>query len=187
MGFAKKSDLSDLLKRIELLEKQIGASPVKDKAKTAKKKAVEEDLVNEARIQHQSICEQNKSVSASIKLVTDDGDNIQIDIAKNQYKKIKKSMQPELKKIFGEEMESCFTNEISVKLTNDALEDKEILTKLIKAVGQENFKKYFEVEQILKPTEKMHEGRFLDPKIKTAVAVAVEAKMIEPYTPSVKE
>jgi polyhydroxyalkanoate synthesis regulator phasin len=40
MGFAKKSDLSDLLKRIELLEKQIGKSPVKAKAKTVKKKAV---------------------------------------------------------------------------------------------------------------------------------------------------
>jgi hypothetical protein len=49
MGFAKKSDLSDLLKRIELLEKQIGASPVKDKAKTVKKKAVKKSAKRTAK------------------------------------------------------------------------------------------------------------------------------------------
>ena len=38
MGFARKSDLSDLIKRIELLEKQIGSSPVKAKTKNVKKK-----------------------------------------------------------------------------------------------------------------------------------------------------
>ena len=40
MGFARKSDLSDLLKRIELLEKQKGSSPVKAKTKNVKKKVV---------------------------------------------------------------------------------------------------------------------------------------------------
>ena len=49
MGFAKKSDLSDLLKRIELLEKQIGASPVKAKAKTVKTKVVKKSAKRTAR------------------------------------------------------------------------------------------------------------------------------------------
>jgi hypothetical protein len=49
MGFAKKSDLSDLLKRIELLEKQIGVSPVKAKAKTVKKKAVKKNAKKTAK------------------------------------------------------------------------------------------------------------------------------------------
>jgi hypothetical protein len=49
MGFAKKSDLSDLLKRIELLEKQIGASPEKVKAKTVKKKAVKKSAKRTAK------------------------------------------------------------------------------------------------------------------------------------------
>jgi hypothetical protein len=49
MGFAKKSDLSDLLKRIELLEKQIGVSPVKAKAKTVNKKAVKKSAKRTAK------------------------------------------------------------------------------------------------------------------------------------------
>jgi hypothetical protein len=49
MGFAKKSDLSDLLKRIELLEKQIGASPVKAKAKNVKKKVVKKNAKRPAK------------------------------------------------------------------------------------------------------------------------------------------
>ena len=49
MGFAKKSDLSDLLKRIELLEKQIGVSPVKAKAKTVKNKAVKKSAKRTAK------------------------------------------------------------------------------------------------------------------------------------------
>jgi hypothetical protein len=49
MGFAKKSDLSDLLKRIELLEKQIGKSPAKAKAKTVKKKAVKKSAKRTAK------------------------------------------------------------------------------------------------------------------------------------------
>ena len=40
MGFVRKSDLSDLLKRIELLEKQKGSAPVKAKTKNVKKKVV---------------------------------------------------------------------------------------------------------------------------------------------------
>jgi hypothetical protein len=49
MGFAKKSDLSNLLKRIELLEKKIGESPVKVKAKTVKKKAVKKNAKRPAK------------------------------------------------------------------------------------------------------------------------------------------
>jgi hypothetical protein len=49
MGFAKKSDLSDLLKRIEHLEKQIGTSTVKAKAKTVKKKAVKKSAKRPAK------------------------------------------------------------------------------------------------------------------------------------------
>jgi hypothetical protein len=49
MGFAKKSDLSDLLKRIELLERKIGASPTKAKAKTVKKKVVKKNAKRTAK------------------------------------------------------------------------------------------------------------------------------------------
>jgi hypothetical protein len=154
---------------------------------TAKKKSVEEDLVVEARAAHQVICKKDKAVNAAVRLVADDGDSLQIDVAKDQYKKINKSVQAELKQIFSVDMEDCFTSNISVELTPAALQDKEILTKLIKAVGQENFKEYFKVEQTLKPTKKLHEGRFLDPKLEANFKQAQEAKLIEPYSASVKE
>jgi len=49
MGFVKKSDLSELLKRIELLERKIGASPIKTKEKTVKKKSVKKSAKRTAK------------------------------------------------------------------------------------------------------------------------------------------
>jgi polyhydroxyalkanoate synthesis regulator phasin len=49
MGFAKKSDLSDLLKRIELLEKQNGATSAKAKTSNVKKKVVKKSAKRTAK------------------------------------------------------------------------------------------------------------------------------------------
>lgn len=49
MGFAKKSDLSDLLKRIEHLEKQIAVSPAKTKVKSVKKKVAKKSVKRVAK------------------------------------------------------------------------------------------------------------------------------------------
>ncbi len=153
---------------------------------TAKKKASEDDILAFARKHHTEHVESSKTIPATVKLVIPTG-SLSIDIAKCQYKKISRNAAEEmLKKIFTTNFDRCFVAKLGIKLTDAALSDKGILETLIKAVGADNFKKYFDVEQVLVPTAALHEGRFIDPVIKTAFEAAQEAKLIEPFAASFK-
>lgn len=153
---------------------------------TAKQKSSEEDILAFARSKHVEHVDASKTIPATVKLVIPTG-TLSIDVAKNQYKKINRATaEAGLKKIFGEAFDRCFTPKLGIKLTEAALTDKNILETLIKAVGADNFKKYFEVEQVLVPTAALHEGRFIDPTVKTAFTAANEAKLIEPFAASFK-
>ena len=191
-GKKKKSDVPTITLEGEEVDKAkewLDAVRIID-LNEAKKKAIEEDLAIVAREKHLEFCQKNAKVTAAIKLiVTDDdeqADTILVTCAKDQYKKIPKSNQPELAKIFGKETEKFFRTQMEISLTPAALEDREILVKLVKSVGEENFKKYFKVEQTLKPTKPYHEGRFLNDKVKAKADQAAEEGLVVPYAPSFK-
>jgi hypothetical protein len=151
----------------------------------AKMEVSKVDILDFAIKSHATHAVESSTVPATVNLVTPNG-SLSIDLAKNQYGKIPSTNEEDLKKIFGDDFEKCFKHKLSVKLTEAALNDKDILTVLIKAVGVPNFKKYFEVENNLVPTEVMHEGRFLDPKVKKMFTEAKDAKLVTPFSPSFK-
>lgn len=152
----------------------------------AKMVSSQDDILEFARKHHLEHVGSTQSIPATVKLVIPTG-SLSIDIAKNQYGKIVKATAEEgLKKHFGENFGKCFAPVMGIKLTDAALADKDLLVLLVKAVGAENFSKYFEVEQLLKPTTALHEGRFLDPTIKAAFEKAADDKLIAPFAPSFK-
>jgi hypothetical protein len=152
----------------------------------AKMISSQDDILDFARKHHLEHVESNKVIPATVKLVIPTG-SLSIDLAKNQYSKIQRAANEEnLKTIFGVNFSKCFTPKLDIKLTEAALSESGILETLIKAVGADNFKKYFEVEQVLKPTPALHEGRFLDPTIKAAFEKAVDDKLVAPFAPSFK-
>lgn len=152
----------------------------------AKMVSSQDDILEFARKHHTEHVGSTQAIPATVKLVIPTG-SLSIDLAKNQYGKIQRGpSEPALKEIFGENFGKCFVSQLSIKLTDAALSEKGILETLIKAVGADNFKKYFEVEQLLKPTAALHEGRFLDPAIKVAYDDAAEKKLIAPYAASFK-
>lgn len=152
----------------------------------AKMVSSQDDILEYARKHHLEHVSLANAIPATVKLVIPTG-SLSIDIAKNQYGKIDRATSEEgLKKHFGEHFDKCFNKVLSIKLTDAALSDPNILTALIKAVGADNFKKYFEVEQLLKPTPALHEGRFLNEEIQTAYEGAAAEKLIAPFAPSFK-
>lgn len=152
----------------------------------AKMVSSQEDILEFARKHHLDHVGSTQTIPATVKLVIPTG-SLSIDLAKNQYGKIvKATAEAGLKKHFGEHYGKCFTPIMGIKLTDAALADKDLLVLLVKAVGAENFSKYFEVEQLLKPTPTLHEGRFLNEEIQTAYEGAAAEKLIAPYAPSFK-
>lgn len=152
----------------------------------AKMVSSQDDILAFARKHHLEHVASTQSIPATVKLVIPTG-SLSIDLAKCQYCKISRLTAEEgLKKAFGESFGKCFDTKLAIKLTEVALSDKTLLATLIKAVGEENFKKFFEVEQVLVPTKVLHEGRFLDSDIKAAYEKAEEAKLIAPFSASFK-
>lgn len=157
----------------------------KSTAEARQKMLGEDHLVPAAREFHgQHIAGGVTSVPTTVKLQTDDGDAVDIDVAKNQYSKVPVSAEPDLKKQFGDDYESFFAKKLDIKLTPTAVGDKEILAKLIQAVGQENFAKYFKVEHILVPTDAFHTARFTTDSDKAGEVI--DEGIVKPYSPAIR-
>lgn len=144
----------------------------------------EETIIPKARDLHSAHVKSSGKVITTIKLQTED-DSIDVDIAKNQYSKISVTNEPDLKKEFGKKYEIFFAKKLEIKLTESAIADKDILAKLIKAVGQENFVKYFKVEHNLVPTEAFHNARFLDDALSTKMDKVI-GEVVKPYSPAIR-
>lgn len=155
---------------------------------TAKMKTCEDDILPEALKVHLEEVRKKGEPFTTIKLTADDGIDITIDVAKKQYSKINTDSEDDLRKRFGAEYENMFEKKRDVKLTDAALEDKEILSKLIKAVGKENFSKYFKVDNYITPTTKFHTARFIDDdkKMNKVVTEVISEGVVVPYKPAFK-
>jgi hypothetical protein len=178
---------------LELIARWVKASKAVDSAE-AEMAEVEEKLVPKVAAFHSKAIVGLREVPSTVKVVSTSG-NMMVDIAKCQYKKVPVTDKPKLVRIFDPSdvesaptpvFNSLFTKTTEIKLTADALQDSEILTKLVLAVGQENFKKYFEVTTNLTPTVVFHQSRFLDANLGPKIKLAIEQGLITPYKPSFK-
>ena len=183
----------------EIASRWVAANKAID-ANEAIKSAAEAELVPLVRAFHaKAITGTAKDVPAAVKVVAPAG-NFMVDIAKNQYKKVPLTDKPKLAAIFDPiapgaavvdgattpVTDRLFAKVTEIKLTPEALADKEIITNLIKAVGKENFKKYFKVESNLQPTAAFHAARFLDPALVPKIKTAIDEGLVSPYAPSFK-
>ncbi len=193
----KKSDTPTMdvgnKEHVELIGRWTKASKQIDTAE-AEMAEVEEKLIPIVAAFHTKAIVGLKEVPAAVKVVSSAG-NLMVDIAKCQYKKIPVTDKAKLVTVFDPSgiasaptpiFDSLFTKTTEIKLTAEALQDREILTKLVLAVGQENFKKYFEVTTNLTPTVVFHQSRFLDANLGPKIKIAIEQGLVTPYKPSFK-
>jgi hypothetical protein len=186
----KKSDLpiveltDDSL--VTLAEQWLDAAQSMDTQK-AIKTAAEEGLIDHLREIHAEHCNKIGKVPATVRVVLPSGTEFKVDLAKSQYAKIPQDSWDELEAIFGEKTGLMFSKEMAISLTAEALKDSQILIKLVKAVGEENFSRYFKVERTLKPTDRLHTGRFTDEVISESYEQAADAGLVTPYKASFKK
>lgn len=185
----KKSDVPTLVTNDKKIAKAISdwrqAKTQENEAKTKYKLIAEQVLIPAAREFHKTKLAGLAKVPTTVKI--ESGDNqVQVDVAKKQYSVVPMDDQPELVSAFGKKTEEFFERKISISLTNTAIKDKNILAKLIKAVGQENFQEYFKVEHSLVPTEAFHNARFLDAKIAVKADKLIAEEVIKPYSPAIR-
>jgi len=145
----------------------------------AKMRSQEDEIVPTARELHLEEVKKLGKTITTIKLVTPDGDEIQVDVAKQQYSKIPTDSEEELRDRFGDDYDDLFTKERDIKLTKAALKDREILKKLIQAVGKEDFAKYFEVKDHIVPKAEFHNSRFL--KDDDRVSGVIDEELVKPF------
>lgn len=104
----------------------------------------------------------------------------------NRYSKIDPKHYETLEEIFGDDVDSFFKEEMEIALTPEALKDEEILRKLIKAVGEEDFARYFSVSQYLTPTEKLHHERALSAEVGEQFDDGKNKGLLKPAKSSIK-
>jgi hypothetical protein len=112
-------------------------------------------------------------------------DQIQV-TTQNKYSPIDPAQKPDIEKVFGDETDKLFKEKTEISLTERALNDPDILRKLIEAVGQERFGEYFAVKQVLAPTQVLHEGIVMDESVDKKAQKLVDAGVLRPYKPSLK-
>lgn len=185
----KKSDVPTLIttdkKIIKAIDSWRQAKNQESEAKSAQKLIAENILIPTAREFHQSQLKGLVKVPTTVKIESDDN-CVQVDVAKKQYSAVSMDSQPALTTAFGKKVDEFFERKLSIKLTDAAIKDRDILAKLIKAVGAENFQEYFEVEHSLTPTEAFHNARFLDSKVAVKAQKLIAEEVIKPYSPAIR-
>lgn len=107
--------------------------------------------------------------------------------AANRYSEIDTKDFPTIEKVFGDKTKDFFKERTEITLTEAALNDENIMQKLIEAVGAEKFTTYFDVKQFVKPTETFHEGRALDIEVGAKANVLMEQGIVKPSKIAVKK
>jgi len=102
---------------------------------------------------------------------------------KDAYSKIPTEQLDEIKSIVGNKTDSFFRETNDIKVKPEAATDPDVLEKLINAVGAENFRRWFDVNQSIKPTREFTERRYMELDKKTNEALA---PLVKQYAPSIK-
>lgn len=159
------------------------------KLANAKCKSISECMiVPAAKDFHNKVSQEAGLVFKTVKIIDKDGESVDVDVAKNQYKAVSEDDIDEIKDIVGEDQfGELFESSMHVSLTKEALADQEIVMKLIKAVGKDNFAKYFTVNKVFVPNDAFHEARFIGkPRLKNRINKTIEEGLVNPFSPSVR-
>lgn len=108
--------------------------------------------------------------------------------ARNSYSKIEATEENEetLKGAVGDRFDEFFKEKTSVALKSSLLDDESAMGKIIEAVGEENFERFFDVKQHIEVTEAFHKGRATNPKVAEAFETLADEGLVKPSKNSVK-
>ena len=161
----------------------------KEREKTAKsdKELAQEVLMSSAMAKRREHIQESGSHTRAVKL----NGKITMTCSK-RYSDIPTDNEEELREIFGdEEYDKFFVTNTQISFKNP--DDTEVLTKIVEAIGAENFHDVFEIIQTIKPNGHEQElpplvaKRDSDPEVAEKHDQAVDEGLIKPYSPSFRK
>jgi hypothetical protein len=106
----------------------------------------------------------------------------------DRYGKIGIESVVTLTEIFGEEgVKEYFEEKMEISLTEAALADDQLLSKLVAAVGQDNLERYFDIKRYMAPRPNFHHDRLTKKSITAKATRAMDAGVLTTPKGSVKK
>lgn len=106
---------------------------------------------------------------------------------KCQYCAVSMQHLPALKEAFGADADRYFKPRTKLELTEAAAEDKELLAKLIEALGPAKFAASFSVKQFAEVTEAFHGDFTLKPAVEAKARPFMESEIVKAYKPTLRQ
>ncbi len=106
---------------------------------------------------------------------------------KCQYCVVAMQQLPAIKEAFGTDADRYFKPRTKLELTEAAAEDKELLAKLIEALGPEKFAASFAVKQFAEVTEAFHTDFTLKPEVEAKARPFMEMEALKAYKPTLRQ
>ena len=176
---------NNLRKNVELF---LNAKKNKKKAESQTKLA-EPNIIKAAMAERVEVCTKAGRYFSSIK-ATANGENgappltVTVKFA-NKYSKIPTDREEDLREIYGDDYDKYFKEATTATLTPIAMDDESFIEIVMKAIGPENFSRYFNVEQTIEVKKTYHELRVMDKELAAKHKIADTKGLIKCNKPSV--
>ena len=121
-----------------------------------------------------------KGYTSAVKIPTLDNLSVTV-VWSGNYTKIPGSKEGEIISIVGDRYQDYFKSQIAIQAKKDL--SNEELNDLVATLGEEKFIRYFETEEVLRPTERfIHEHPMFDQQTRDAL----ESASVKQYKPSIR-
>lgn len=127
----------------------------------------------------------NRKYTSTVKLDDGEGNTVSVS-ATNRYSPMSTESEEELREVYGDEYDKYFAEKTEINLKPEAINNEELLGKLIEAVGEEDFDRFFDVKQSIQTNDRYHEDRIMDPDLADKHQQAVNEGLVSCAKPSVK-
>lgn len=104
----------------------------------------------------------------------------------SRYKTIGTEHEETIQEAAGDKYDEFFKEDTKVSLKPSLLDDEDAMGKIIEAVGEENFERFFDVKQAIVPTRAFHEQRSTSKEVQELFEKLNDEGIVTPYKAAVK-
>lgn len=165
----------------DAIDKWLEASKMEKDAKALKEQA-EGVILPEAEDERVKASMGGGECQSSVKI----NDKITVSV-QSRYTTISTENEEKIRNVVGDKYDEFFKEKTEVSLKASLLEDEEAMGKIVAAVGEENFAKFFDVKQNIVPTKAFHEQRATSKTVQEMFNKLNDEGVVKPYKAAVKK
>jgi hypothetical protein len=165
----------------EAIDKWIEASKMEKDAEALKAQA-EAVILPEAETERVKASMSDGEFHSSVKINGKITTSVQ-----SRYSPVDPTNEDAIKGVVGAKFEEFFKSKTDVALKPALLEDEAAMGKIITAIGEENFGRFFDVKQTIVVSNAFHEQRATSKDVKDMAEKLISEGMVKPYKAAVKK